>query len=69
MTFLAYIQSKGHTASSLAAASGVSVRSLEHYTTGQRPLRNARAWFIVALAKALDTAPEFLLTLDGKTDA
>lgn len=64
-SLLDYIQSKGHTVNSLASSAGVSARSLEHYTTGQRPLRNARAWFIVALAKALDTTPEYLLTLDN----
>lgn len=65
MTFLEYIHTKGFTTKSLASAAGVSARSLEQYATGRYPLRNARAWFIVALAKALDTTPEYLLTLDN----
>ena len=68
MTFIEYIRSKGHTVNSLAAAAGVSARSLEHYSTGQRPLKNARAWFIVAIAKALGATPEYLLTLDAEGD-
>lgn len=66
MTFIEYIRSKGFTVKSLAAAAGVSARSLEQYATGRYPLRNARAWFIVAVARALDTTTEYLLTLDGK---
>lgn len=65
MTLLEYIQSKGHTIKSIAAEAGVSSRSLEQYASGRYPLRNSRAWLIVALAKALDTTPEHLLTLDG----
>lgn len=63
MTLLEYIQSRGHTVRSLADAAGVSQRSLEQYTTGRYPLKNSRAWMIVALAKALDTTPEQLLSL------
>lgn len=69
MTFLEYIQSKGHTVKSLADSANISVRSLEQYSTGRRPLKNARAWFIVAVAKALNTTPEYLLTLEDKAEA
>ena len=68
MTFHEFIRAKGFTVKSIAAAAGVSDRSLEQYATGRYPLRNARAWFIAAIAKALDTTPEYLLTLDEKTD-
>lgn len=64
MTLLESIKSQGYTVKTLAAAANVSPRSLEEYTTGRKPLRNARAWMIVALAKALDTTPEYLLTLE-----
>lgn len=64
MTLLECIQAHGHTVKSIAEAAGVSPRSLEQYTTGRYPLRNARAWLIVALAKALNTTPEYLLTLE-----
>lgn len=64
MTFIEYIHLKGHTVKSLAETAGISVRSLEKYSSGRYPLRNARAWMIVALAKALDSTPECLLTLD-----
>ena len=69
MTLLECIRAKGHTVKSIAAAAGVSTRSLEQYTTGRYPLRNSRAWLIVALAKALETTPEQLLMLDDSVSS
>lgn len=64
MKFNEFIQSKGFTIKSLANAAGVSARSLEQYSSGRYPLKNARVWFAVAIAKALDTTVEYLSTLD-----
>ncbi len=64
MKFSEFIQQRGFTIRSLSEASGVSARSLEQYSSGRYPLKNARAWVIVAIAKALETTPEYLLTLD-----
>ena len=64
MRFNEYIQSKGFTIKGLADAAGVSDRSLERYSSGRCPLKNARAWFIVAIADALETTPKFLLSLE-----
>lgn len=64
MKFSEFIRQRGFTIRSLAEASGVSARSLEQYSSGRYPLKNARAWVIVAIAKALETTPEYLLTLD-----
>lgn len=68
MKFSEFIRQKGFTITSLAEASGVSSRSLEQYSSGRYPLKNARAWMIVAIAKALETTPEYLLTLEGGTE-
>lgn len=65
MRFNEYIQAKGYTVKSLADAAGVSARSLEQYSTGRYPLKNARAWFIVAVADALETTPKELIEMDG----
>ena len=64
MKFNEYIQSKGFTIKSLADAAGGSSRSLEQYSSGRYPLKNARAWFIVAIADVLETTPKFLLSLE-----
>ena len=64
MKFNEFIQSKGFTIKSLAAAAGVSDRSLEQYSSGRYPLKNSRLWFAVKVAKALDTTAEYLLSLD-----
>lgn len=64
MKFNELIQSKGFTIKSLAAAAGVSDRSLEQYSSGRYPIKNARLWFAVKVAKALDTTAEYLLELD-----
>lgn len=64
MKFGEYMREKGFTAKSLAEKSGLSIRSVERYTTGRLPLKNSRAWFISALASALGTTVEYLLTLD-----
>lgn len=64
MTFGEYARTKGHTAKSLAEATGISVRTMEGYTTGRFPLKNARAWLIVALADVLETTPKELIAMD-----
>ena len=68
MKFSEFIRQKGFTITSLAKASGVSSRSLEQYSSGRYPLKNARAWMIIAIAKALETTPEYLLTLDAENE-
>lgn len=65
MTFDEYIRAKGFTVRSLAKKAGVNHRSLEGYSSGRYPLKNARAWFIVAVADALETTPKELLSLDN----
>ena len=64
MKFNEFIQSKGFTIKSLADAAGVSPRSLEQYSSGRYPIKNARLWFAVKVAKALDTTAEYLYNLD-----
>ena len=64
MKFNEFIQSKGFTIKSLAEAAGVSDRSLEQYSSGRYPLKNARLRFAVKIAKSLDTTAEYLLSLD-----
>lgn len=62
--FSDYIYKRGYTIKSLSAAAGVSTHSLEQYTSGRYPLKNARAWLIVALADALGTTEKELISLD-----
>lgn len=64
MKFDEYLRSKGFTVRSLAKKAGVSHRTLEQYSSGRYPLKNARAWLIVALADALETTPKELISLD-----
>ena len=64
MRFNELIRSKGFTVPSLAEKAGVSPRSLEQYSSGRYPLRNSRAYFIVAVADALGMHPRELLELD-----
>ena len=64
MRFNDVIKSKGFTIASLAAKANVNPRSLEQYSTGRYPLRNARAYFVVAVADALDMHPRDLIALD-----
>lgn len=64
MLFGEYIRSKGYTSKRLADEVGISVRTMEAYANGRLSLKNCRAWLIFALAKALDTTPEYLMTLD-----
>lgn len=68
ITLLDYIKAQGHTVKSIAEKAEITSRSLENYTTNRYPLKNARAWFIVKLAKALETTPEYLITLDTGDD-
>lgn len=64
MKFNEFIQSKGFTIKSLAAAAGVSDRSLEQYSSGRYPLKNARFWFAMKVAQALEITAEQLYELD-----
>ncbi len=64
MRFGEYVRSKGHTAKSLAEAVGISVRTMEGYTTGRFSLKSARALFVLNVAKVLETNVEYLLSLD-----
>lgn len=65
MRFNEFIRSKGFTVASLAEKAKVSPRSLEQYSSGRYPLKNARAYFIVAIADALEVHPRDLLALDN----
>lgn len=64
MRFGEYARSKGHTAKSLAEAVGVSVRTMEGYTTGRFSLKSARALLVFNVAKVLGTSVEHLLSFD-----
>lgn len=65
MTFLDFIRSKGETTYTLAKKSGVSVRTLEMYTSGRNRLRNARAHIVISLSEALGvTARELVEATD-----
>lgn len=65
MRFNEFMRSKGFTVASLAEKAKVSARSLEQYSSGRYPLKNARAHFIVAIADALEVHPRDLLALDN----
>ena len=54
MTFADYIYSHGYTVRSLATKAGVNHRTLEGYSSGRFPWKNARVWFAVKVAQALD---------------
>lgn len=64
MKFLDYIRENGFTTKSLADKSGVSVRSLECYTSGRTKWRNARLWFAEAVADALEIPMKKLKEFD-----
>lgn len=64
MKFVDYIREKGFTAKSLAEKSGVSVRSLECYTSGRFKWRNARLWFAEAIAESLEISTKKLMEFD-----
>ena len=64
MKFADYIRRKGFTTKSLAEKSGVSVRSLECYTTGRFKWRNARLWFAEAIADTLEISTKTLMGFD-----
>lgn len=64
MTFGEFIRSQGYTAKSLAEKVGVSVRTMEGYTTGRFSLKSARALFVDQLADALGTTSKELVHLD-----
>ena len=64
MKFGEYIREKGYTAKSLAEKMGVSVRTMEGYTTGRFSLKSARALFVDQLADVLGTTSKELIRLD-----
>ncbi len=64
MKFADYIRRKGFTTKSLAEKSGVSVRSLECYTSGRFKWRNARLWFAEAIADTLEISTKTLMGFD-----
>lgn len=64
MTFGEYIRERGYTAKSLAEQAGVNQRNLEHYTTGDRPLKNCTLEVASKIAKALDMRTDDLLDFD-----
>lgn len=64
MKFVDYIRGKGFTTKSLAEKSGVSVRSLECYTSGRFKWRNARLWFSEAIAGTLEISTKTLMEFD-----
>jgi transcriptional regulator with XRE-family HTH domain len=65
MRFNELIRAKGFTVESLAKKAEVNPRSLEQYSSGRYPLKNARAYFIVAIADALEVHPRDLIALDN----
>ncbi len=64
MRFGEYVRDHGFTAKELAAKAGVSVRSVENYTTGRRAIKNMTLDLASKLAMALDLHAEDLLGLD-----
>ena len=64
MTLLELIHSRGMTVSDLANVAGVNKRSIEQYSYGRYPLRNARAWMAVELADALGITVRELIELE-----
>lgn len=64
MKFNEFIQSQGFTIKSLAEAAGVSARSLEQYSSGRYPFRNARLWFAEAIAETLEISTKKLMEFD-----
>ena len=64
MKFVDYIRGKGFTTKSLSEKSGVSVRSLECYTSGRFKWRNARLWFAEAIADTLEISTKTLMGFD-----
>lgn len=64
MTFGEYIRANGFTAKSLAEKAGVSIRTLECYTTGRFPWGNSRLWFASKVAAALGITTDKLTEFD-----
>lgn len=56
-------EAAGITQTELAKASGISVRVLQNYEQGTRPLNGARAITVYRIAKALNCTVEDLLDL------
>lgn len=56
-------ETAGITQAELAKASGISVRVLQNYEQGTRPLNGARAITVYQIAKALNCTVEDLLEL------
>ena len=53
----------GLSQSELAKASGIPVRTIQQYEQGQKDLAKARAEYLIALARALNCEPAFLLSM------
>ena len=64
MRFGEYVRLKGYTAKSLADTVGISIRTMEGYTTGRFSLKQARSLLVLNIAKSLGTTVEYLLSLD-----
>lgn len=57
-------ENRGLSQSQLAAASGVSVRMIQHYEQGVRDLNKAQAINVVRLADALEVDVKDILDID-----
>lgn len=51
----------GFSQSGLAKAAGIPVRTIQQYEQGQKDIRKARAEYIIALSRALNCDPSYLL--------
>lgn len=58
-------ESLGLSQADLAALTGISVRVLQNYEQGTRPLNGARAITVYRISKALQCAVEDLLDING----
>lgn len=58
-------EAAGITQAELAKATGISVRVLQNYEQGTRPLNGARAITVYRISKALQCTVEDLLDIDG----
>lgn len=58
-------ESLGMSQADLAALTGISVRVIQNYEQGTRPLNGARAITVYRISKALRCTVEDLLDIDG----
>lgn len=52
---------KGVTIAQLSKLSGVSARTIEQYSSGRYPIKNARAYILLPIAEALNVHPKELM--------